>query len=250
MILIGILGLSFPTLSNLKYVPLFDNIMRKKQLKKNWFSFYLTDQNEDGKSQVVLGEPSKEFYEGDIHWHQVTEESYWQVEMEDIYVGGKAINMCPGGCKLVIDTGTSIITGPSDDLDSLLNRLPLNDCDDISSLPEIGFRIGHFLYTMKPQEYILFANKKSTSMLEIASQEMKLGVELEEKLMKSHTISETNFKSKNHSCKRAFMPLDVQAPKGPLWVLGDIFLRKYFVIFDRDSKRIGISVRRKNVKET
>jgi hypothetical protein len=50
------------------------------------------------------------------------------------------------------------------------------------------------------------------------------------------------------SCKRAFMPLDVDPPRGPLWVLGDIFLRKFFVVFDRDSNRIGIAERNKSLK--
>jgi len=44
------------------------------------------------------------------------------------------------------------------------------------------------------------------------------------------------------------MPLDVEEPRGPLWVLGDIFIRKYFVIFDRDKNRIGLAKRRKNVR--
>jgi cathepsin D len=254
--------LSFPGLSRLKYTPIFDNIINKKLLKQNWFSFYIADYNESANSQVILGDPGKYFYEGDIHWHKVSEESYWQVEMEDVYINGKPINVCPfGTCKLVIDTGTSVITAPSENLPTLLDYIKLDDCNDVSSLPELGFRIGKYLYTMKPEEYILFSNHRS-SMLEIES---KVGNNFSKNNLNSESensfefnfqtsFSTTNTKSKNlksnnklSDCKRAFMPLDVMEPRGPLWVLGDIFLRKYFVIFDRDLKRIGIAVRRKNV---
>jgi cathepsin D len=232
-------------------------------LKQNWFSFYIADRNENAHSQVILGDPGKYFYEGDIHWHKVSQESYWQLKMSDVYINGKPINVCQyGPCKLVIDTGTSVMTAPSASLPILLNYMPLQDCDDISSLPELGFRIGKYLYTMKPEEYILFSNNRS-SMLEIESEvennisKIKLNSHTENTFkfaFKSSFSTENrnkNLKSHNklRDCKRAFMPLDVNQPRGPLWVIGDIFLRKYFVIFDRDSKRIGIAVRRKNVKK-
>lgn len=233
-------------------------------LKKNWFSFYITDVNEEVQSQVILGEPNHLFYEDKLVWHQVTEESYWQVEMEDIYVDGKPLSICPfNKCKLVVDTGTSVITGPSEDLGNLLDKITFSDCNEISSLPEIGFKVGDYLYTMKPEEYIMFShhnvslletrnevNKNSNSFLN----KVETGVSFENK---NQFLSGTNFENLNKNnfftftkgCKRAFMPLDVSPPKGPLWVLGDIFLRKYFVSFDRDNKRIGIAVRRKNVKD-
>ncbi len=60
----GILGLSFPNLSSLKYTTLFDNIIGQRLLEKNWFSFYLADVDENQESHIIFGEPNKQFYLG------------------------------------------------------------------------------------------------------------------------------------------------------------------------------------------
>lgn len=43
-------------------------------------------------------------------------------------------------------------------------------------------------------------------------------------------------------CQPAFMSIDVPAPRGPLFVFGELFLRKFYTVFDRDENILGFSI--------
>ena len=61
-----------------------------------------------------------------------------------------------------------------------------------------------------------------------------------------YVIKMFNFFTFHQECGVAILPLDVAEPHGPLWILGDIFLSRFYSVYDRDHDMVGFAPARKS----
>jgi hypothetical protein len=54
------------------------------------------------------------------------------------------------------------------------------------------------------------------------------------------------FETTKEECQSAFMPIDVPAPRGPIFVFGEYFMKKFYTVFDRDEMVLGFSLANHN----
>jgi len=197
----GILGLGFSDLSMGDGFNIVDDLQASGALPGGQFSFYLTD---GGDSELTFGGYKSENLASDVVWSNVQRASWWQVSMDDIAFNNQAQHLCHNGCQVAVDTGTSMLAGPSDLVDKLNQMVNVkDDCSNFMDLPKIGFKMGNNILNLKPDDYV---DRDATS------------------------------------CSFSLMALDVPPPKGPVFIFGDPFLRRFVTIFDRKNSRVGFAV--------
>jgi len=114
----GILGMGFPAISVTGAIPPFTNMVDQGLVEQPVFSFWLNrDPNSPNGGELVLGGVDPKHFVGEQIWVPVTRKGYWQFKMEGMQVG--TTPLCAGGCAAIADTGTSLIAGPTDEVDSI-----------------------------------------------------------------------------------------------------------------------------------
>lgn len=199
----GIFGLSLPQMSEGPHFNILDCMIRDQVLKQNIFSVFFGGTDTEG-SEITFGEYKKSRMASDLFWVPVSNPGYWQVQMEDITIQNKRQEFCHGTCQVAVDTGTSLMAGPTDIVNGLVDKLAVaSNCSNYKSLPDLGFVVGDHILNLKPEDYV----DKSED-----------------------------------GCSVALMTLDIPPPKGPLFIFGDPFLRKYYTVYDREALRVGFAL--------
>ena len=105
-------------------MPPFDQLIAQKLVAQPLFSTYLASNGSD-TSVLILGGTDQSYYNGSINYVPFNLLQglfgYWLITATDIKAGGTSLNNC-FYCPLIVDTGTSILTGPPGYVEPLLSR--------------------------------------------------------------------------------------------------------------------------------
>uniref|UniRef100_U3JCU9 cathepsin E n=1 Tax=Ficedula albicollis TaxID=59894 RepID=U3JCU9_FICAL len=206
----GILGLAYPSLAVDGVTPFFDNLMAQDLVELPIFSVYMSSICGE-RGELLFGGFDSSRFTGTLNWVPVTQQGYWQIQLDNIQLGG-TVTFCAGGCQAIVDTGTSLIAGPTKEVKELQNLIGAVSvdgevrCSSLSVMPDLTFTINGLPYTLSAQAYILVEYGDGTAF-----------------------------------CTSGFQGNDIPPPTGPLWILGDVFIRQFYSVFDRGNNRVGLA---------
>ncbi|XP_003224161.1 pepsin A [Anolis carolinensis] len=206
----GILGLAFPSIASSGATPVFDNMMSEGLVSQDLFSVYLSSDDQSG-SFVMFGGVDTSYYSGSLNWVPLSSESYWQITLDSITLNGQSI-ACSGGCQAIVDTGTSLLAGPPNGIANIQYYIGASQssnggymisCNAMNSLPDIIFTINGIEFPLPASAYIR--------------------------------------QGQNGYCTPGFEGIDIPTQSGELWILGDVFIRQYYCVFDRANNQVGLA---------
>lgn len=215
----GILGLAFDEIAVCDYpyvddcVPTpFHRSIELGMLDEPVFSFFLGDMKKVGKygydGELTIGGTDPAYYTGDITWHNLKAADYWRISIDSISVDGTDYTDSRSRVAIV-DSGTSLLTGPSDAVKEIATAM------NATAVPITGeyfvdcdADIAPMTVTIDGSDYVL---EKEDLILEDGGE-----------------------------CLLLIMGLDLRGT-GVDWILGDVFMRKYYSVFDYQNERVGFA---------
>jgi len=204
----GIFGMGFEALSSGLPTPMGE-LAKSGQLNEQVFAFYLSHQTE---GELVIGGVDPAHYSGEFFVTPLTQRDNWMVQLTGVKPNGTYISSLASSA--IVDSGTSFLAGPLADVAPMMQSLgaigPVAgmyffvNCTSIRPSWQLTFTIGGKDFEFSFEDLVIDATGSVPYCL-LGVKSIDLGTE-------------------------------------PLWILGDVFMRKYYVKFDWCRGEIGIAM--------
>ena len=203
----GLMGLAWPQISSDQLPLWIDKVYENGSIGEHLFSFYFTaNTNTKDGSKLIFGGVDNSLFEGKINYHAVIQQTYWEFRVQEAQIAGKTFVT---GINAIADTGTSFIVASQSIAGPIINAIGSSNtvpCNTIDSLPNVQFVIDGIVYTVPPQNYIYPLTQFGQTQCVVAI---------------------------------AAADLSFIAPNAA--ILGDVFLKTYYSVYDYANARVGFA---------
>ena len=202
--------MAWPSISVDNLPLIFDLLYQQKRVEGNSFSFYLTKKPGQNGSALVLGGVNDKYAASSWKYYPLKMHNYWLLDMTDVIFNGTSYKTSPDLAG-IIDTGTSVIVGPSKVVDKMTEgfgpgKQKQVDCSTIPRLPQLEFKFGSDSFVLKAEDYILQVQEGAKTV-----------------------------------CIVGIMGLDLPPSLGEAFIIGDSFIKTYYTHFDVANSRVGFA---------
>lgn len=175
-------------------------------LDENVFAFFLGDNEE---SELSIGGVDETKFKGEIHKVDLVKPKYWEIMVDRMSVGDYEVTT---DVTAIVDSGTSLLIGPT------------------KYVSKIAFKYGA---TKMPftTSYLIGCDTDITD-------EFTLTID-----SKNYTIQGSDLiipgDDDDTICLFGFSTMDRLV--GPQFILGDVFMRRFYTVFDIENKQVGFA---------
>ncbi|KAF9436272.1 hypothetical protein BGZ76_004425 [Entomortierella beljakovae] len=272
----GIMGLSFGMLTSSSSSgegqhdkTVFENMMEQGLVERGLFSFYLGKAPRDGRSgsvdngqgvkngggEIIFGGiDESRIQEGSrIVYTPVTRPKYWQINIENIFVDNHRVEFSSSrSYPFMISKGVNrdmkIINGtktPRTNLPGIMDTgttliiVPHRLCAAIHALIPGATKVMGFSWAL-PCDYASSKSPFSDKKIELEIENHRFSIPFEDLVREA--VEQPDEKNKDDaSPTKGLCFSGIQPSSAKFMIIGDLFIKNNYVVFDQENKQIGIA---------
>ncbi|KAJ7762479.1 aspartyl protease [Mycena metata] len=229
----GIMGLAFVGISSTQTTPFWQGLISASQLEAPLMAFWLTRfrgannvKEEEPGGAFTLGGTNSSLFQGDIEFINMAGPStptFWLLSVSGITVQGKAVTVATGDAALAaIDTGTTLIGGPTADVNAIWAAIPGSS--------KVGATMpGYFQFPCSTTINISIAFGGKLWPIDPADMNLGPGQGTARSMCLGGLFDLT-------------LGSNIEANQGnPTWVVGDTFLKNVYSVFRQNPLSVGFA---------
>ncbi|KAH9931946.1 aspartic peptidase domain-containing protein [Fomitopsis serialis] len=219
----GLLGLGWQQLSASGATPFWEALAQSNNtLSDKVFGIQLARYGNDSNAEsqepggtFTLGAVNESLFTGDIEYQDVPQVGYWLQEISGLTVQGTSISLQSGSASYgAIDTGTTLVAGPSDVIEEIYAAIPGSTADSS----------GYYTYPCSTKVHVTLQFGNSSRTWAISPDD----------------FAYTTVDSTGNNCIGAFV-VNTSGGTAPPWIIGDTFLKNVYSAFRHDPPSVGFA---------